>query len=303
VEDLPQVLGVRGLLDRLTCDISEWIEQSSSELQEMLRWQLLADSKYFRPMTIFAAHFAMSDAAPPPRVLRSAVALELFHNVSLIIDDILDRSRHRRGKPTLHCRFGNLPALMASGYITAAGFKMVAKDPFSVRLLADLLQRLGIAECLQWRLRREPLGVEDWRAVAGEDTGSMFETCAVLGTRNEHLRRFGRLLGMLYHGCDDVADIRGTVALGGGGNEDLRDGILTLPAAIAIADPETAVLFRNARAQTVGRLTERVAGALPDAEEHLDKLADEARREAEQCAVHPEPLFHLIRFTRALSRT
>ena len=39
----------------------------------------------------------------------------------------------------------------------------------------------GAAECLQWRLRRQPLGLEDWRAIAGEDTGSMFEICAALG--------------------------------------------------------------------------------------------------------------------------
>ena len=41
---------------------------------------------------------------------------------------------------------------------------------------------------------------------------------------------------MLYHGCDDVADVRGTTALGGGSEKDIIDGILTLPAAIAIRD-------------------------------------------------------------------
>ena len=98
----------------------------------------------------------------------------------------------------------------------------------NVQLLSELVKRLGVAEVMQWRLRRQPLGVEDWRKIAGEDTGSMFEVCACLGTRSDQLRRFGALLGMLYHGCDDVGDVRGAVALGGGGKEDLRDGILTL---------------------------------------------------------------------------
>jgi hypothetical protein len=44
-------------------------------------------------------------------------------------------------------------------------------------LLAELMQRLGVAECVQWRLRRQPLTVSDWRGIAGEDTGSMFEVC------------------------------------------------------------------------------------------------------------------------------
>jgi geranylgeranyl pyrophosphate synthase len=71
----------------------------------------------------------------------------------------------------------------------------------------------------------------------------MFEICSCLADRSGRLRTFGGLLGLLYHGCDDVGDVRGTVSLGGGGLEDLRDGILTLPAALAIRDPEIAELF------------------------------------------------------------
>jgi geranylgeranyl pyrophosphate synthase len=78
--------------------------------------------------------------------MRSAVALELFHNVSLIVDDILDRSRYRRGRLTLHCRFGELRAWMTAGYMTAGGFAMVAGDDYASRLLAELMQRLGVAE-------------------------------------------------------------------------------------------------------------------------------------------------------------
>ena len=68
----------------------------------------------------------------------------------------------------------------------------------------------------------------------------MFEICARLGSRDDRLQRYGLLLGMLYHGCDDVADVRGTTALGGGSEKDIVDGILTLPAAIATRDPATA---------------------------------------------------------------
>lgn len=87
------------------------------------------------------------------------------------------------------------------------------------------------------KLCGQPLGIEDWRQIASEDTGSMFEICACLGGGDERLRRFGQLLGLLYHGCDDVADVKGLEALGGGGDDDICDGILTLPASIAIRDP------------------------------------------------------------------
>jgi geranylgeranyl pyrophosphate synthase len=228
----------------------------------------------------------------------------MLHNMSLIIDDILDESRQRRGKPTLHYRFGNLPALMTAGYIVADGYRMVGNDPHDIRLFSELLTRLAAAECLQWRLRRQPLHVEDWRRIAGEDTGSMFEVCACVGTRTEELRRFGHLLGVLYHGCDDVGDVRGGRALGGGGEEDLRDGILTLPAALAIRDPAVAAVFQEPKpsAEQLGVMAMACQARLPEADGYLDAIASEAREEARLFAANPAPLIALVAHTRQLAR-
>jgi len=246
----------------------------------------------------------MLDGPIPDSTLRSAAVLEMMHNVSLIIDDILDESDERRGKSTLHCRFGLLPALMASGYIVADGYLMSAKDPFDISLFSELLKRLAMAECLQWRLRRSPLGVKDWLKIAGEDTGSMFEICACLGTRNENLREFGHLLGVLYHGCDDVGDVKGLESLGGGGEEDLRDGILTLPASLAIRDSRIRTLFCKPHPsdRELDVIGAAMRAKLPEAEEYLDKLAAQAKEEAQSRSPNPAPLFALIEHTRELSR-
>ena len=230
--------------------------------------------------------------------------MELFHNVSLIIDDILDRSPTRRGRATLHARFGELAALMTSGYIVADGYADLRDDPDAAALFSELLKRLAVAECMQWRLRRQKLGVEDWRKIAGEDTGTMFEVCACLGDTSGRLRRFGGLLGLLYHGCDDVGDVRGAAALGGGGEEDLRDGILTLPAALAIRDPEIAALFcapiprraiwRASRARTRRRCRRR----------RIILTGSRRRRAARRqlFAADPAPLLALIAQTRGSVR-
>ena len=298
---LSGALGVAADLRRLRAHITAWIEQSERDVRDPLRWQLLSSAKYFRPLTIFACYRSGSSGIVPTAVMRSAVALELFHNVSLIVDDLLDRSRYRRGRLTLHCRFGGLRAWMTAGYIMAGGFAMVAGDDYATRVLAELMQRLGVAECVQWRLRRRPLTVSDWRAIAGEDTGSMFEVCARLGTRDSRLRRYGRLLGILYHGCDDVADARGASALGGGGEEDIRDGILTLPAALALREPRVAALFRAPSNGNAPRLRRKFAEVLPQAERYLDDLAADAVSEAVRNAERAEALITLVRHTRALS--
>lgn len=283
--------------------IGHWTATRDPEIRTELEWQFMSGSKYFRPLTLFACYRSMNPGPIPDRIMTSALVVEMFHNMTLIVDDILDRSDERRGRATLHTKFGELNALMVSGYIVADGYEQLGGDVQAIGLMSELVKRLGVAECLQWRLRRQKLGVEDWRKIAGEDTGSMFEVCACLGDRTGRLRRFGALLGLLYHGCDDVGDVRGAVALGGGGEEDVRDGILTLPAALAIRDPRIGALFSK-EAPTDADLTELAAAfaaCLPEAEAYLDGVADEARREAALFCPNPAPLLAIVEQTRRLS--
>jgi geranylgeranyl pyrophosphate synthase len=302
-DDVIAELGASGEIGLLRERIATWLEGVDEELREPLSWALAGVPKHFRPLTLFACHRALLDT-PLSDAVELAFAVELMHNMSLVVDDVLDESEQRRGIATVETKFGRLTALMTSGYLVADAFDTIADDPFAVRHLAELLRRLGAAECLQWRLRRRPLGVEDWLRIAGEDTGSMFEICAVLGGRAERLRRYGHHLGVLYHGCDDVGDQRGLEALGGGGEEDIRDGILTLPAALAIRDPEVRELFLidDDDEQRLTALGEAFRAQLGDAEGVLDGVADSARAEAAQFANDPEPLLALVDQVRQLSR-
>jgi geranylgeranyl pyrophosphate synthase len=296
-------LGHRAEIALLRDRIDTWLRTVDPELRDPLAWAFAGVPKHFRPLTVFACHRAVHESRASTAV-DAAFAIELMHNMSLVIDDVLDESDERRGVPTLERKFGRLPALMASGYLVADAFEAVTHDPFAIRLLSELLRRLGAAECFQWRLRRQPLGVEDWRRIAGEDTGSMFEICAVLGARSERLRQYGHLLGVLYHGCDDVGDQRGLEALGGGGDEDIRDGILTLPAALAIRDPAIRDLFMidDDDSERLATIATAQRAQLDEAETVLERIADSARAEAREFAVDPEPLLALVDQVRQLSR-
>lgn len=303
-QDPVAALGAQEQIALLRRRIEAWLAGVDEELHEAVSCAFAGNPKSFRPLTLFASHRALHGDPVPDGAITRAFAVELAHNMSLVVDDILDESDLRRGVPTLQSGFGRLPALMASGYLVADAFDALADDAFGVRLIAELLRRLASAECLQWRLRRHPLGTEDWRRIAGEDTGSMFEVCAVLGAGSERLRRYGHLLGVLYHGCDDVADQRGVEGLGGGGEEDVRDGILTLPAALAIRDRSVRALFivEDADEQRLAELAHACHAVLEEAEEMLDAIAAEACAEAERSAADPEPLRTLVAEVRTLSR-
>jgi geranylgeranyl pyrophosphate synthase len=302
-DDVIAQLGASSEIQLLRDRLAAWLESVDAEVRDPLRWALAGMPKHFRPLTLFACHRAVRKT-PASVSVEFAFAVELVHNMALIIDDVLDESDERRGIATVERKFGRLTALMASGYLVADAFDVVAGDPFAIGHLSELMRRLGAAECLQWRLRRRPLGVEDWRRIAGEDTGAMFEICAVLGARSQRLRHYGHLVGVLYHGCDDVGDYRGLEALGGGGEEDLRDGILTLPAALAIRDPHIRELFGidNGDEDRLLALRDAYRASLDDAEAELDRIADAARAEAEQFADDAEPLLALVDQVRQLSR-
>ncbi len=105
--------------------IADWIDGADTTMRPMLAWQFDPRSKYFRPLTIFACWSARNTGAIPAALIERAAVLEMIHNVTLIIDDILDRSDTRRGVETLHKRFGLLPALMAAGYIVAEAYRAV----------------------------------------------------------------------------------------------------------------------------------------------------------------------------------
>lgn len=297
-------LGFRQEINLVESQLASWVDSCHSEMLPKMRWQFKPGSKYFRPLTIFSTYRSLVPDFPVPDwLIRCAVVIELFHNMTLVIDDILDKSTKRRGRDTLHHKFGELDALMASGYMVAEGYRLLETDVQAIHLFSELVKRLGVAECMQWRLRRKVLGVEDWRYIAAEDTGSMFEICSCLADRSGRLRSFGGLVGVLYHGCDDVADVKGTAALGGGGVEDLRDGILTLPAALAIRNPATAKLFskKNPSESELKQLSLAFNSELPQAEDYLDEVAQSAKQEAKLFAKDPEQLYLLIAETRRLS--
>ena len=79
--DFIAALGFEDDVARLRRAIDEWVGAASAEMQEALRWQFLGSAKYFRPVTVFSCYRALNDGELPGRVLQSALALELFHNV------------------------------------------------------------------------------------------------------------------------------------------------------------------------------------------------------------------------------
>ena len=93
-----------------------------ARLHEAMRYATLEGGKRVRPLLAFAAGEVA--AAAPERLEIAACAVELIHAYSLVHDDLpcMDNDVLRRGKPTVHVRFGEAQAMLAGDAMQALAF-------------------------------------------------------------------------------------------------------------------------------------------------------------------------------------
>jgi len=104
-DDVIARLGAAAEIALLRARIEAWLVEVDDELREPLAWALGGTPKHFRPITLFASHRAIH-TTPASRAVGLAFAVELMHNMSLVVDDVLDESDERRGIATVERRFG-----------------------------------------------------------------------------------------------------------------------------------------------------------------------------------------------------
>jgi geranylgeranyl pyrophosphate synthase len=197
--------------------------------------------------------FRLSDGrGEPPRAL--GAILEIIHAGSLVIDDIEDDSRTRRGDASIHVRYGMPLALNAGNwmYFWALGLVEALEPALPLvrerlhSVVVDVMGRCHLGQALDLgvdvaRLPRSAV----YRTVATSTslkTGALMELAARLGAiaagappgREEALARFGRRLGLGLQMLDDFGNLTARAEAGSDkALEDLRNGTPTWPWALA----------------------------------------------------------------------
>ena len=82
--------------------------------------------KRLRPFLVMLS--AYSVGARPSKVINAAIAVELFHNFTLVHDDIMDNAHKRRGRPTLHIKYDINTAILAGDNLLAIAYQHLLKD-------------------------------------------------------------------------------------------------------------------------------------------------------------------------------
>lgn len=274
--------------------VAEALEHVNHELIEVRSVRFLsshpwAAGKRLRPITFLLSNLCMRlekgrDMGVNGRESRLASAIELFHEASLVHDDLVDRAQRRRGSPTIQMSSGEGLALLIGDYLLFRGLKLVldaaqgAEDIRLAREMADtgLNIAMGEAEQLDRYLRRlddpERLAMKTYLDLIAKKTACFFAACAESGAAMEdadaqqrmHFREFGMNLGIAFQMVDDVMDVAGDPAVAQKTlRSNLDEGTVTLPMIHVLASqPRFATLLEMGQQPTPDSADHRAFSSL-----------------------------------------
>ncbi len=236
-------------------------------LATAMRWAVLPGGSRLRPGLCLAVAEACGDD-DPGLADAAAAAVELLHCASLVHDDlpVFDDAELRRGRATVHRRFGEPVALLAGDGLIVRAFEVLgaAGTRYPERLpavLAEVARGVGAPHGIVAGQAWESEPRVDLSAYHRAKTGALFEAAAAAGAaaagHDPHpWRTLGSHLGEAYQVADDLFDagLSGTVP---GAKAPGRDAALGRPNA-------TATLGVDGARARLGRLTRLAREAIPE---------------------------------------
>ncbi len=220
-------------LQRVERCLEQWVPADApAGLGEAMRYAVLDGGKRLRPLLVMAAAEAVYGGPLAPAAelaaLRAACALELVHAYSLVHDDLpcMDNDVLRRGKPTVHVRYGEAPALLAGDALQALAFELLVpgdgslSDAQSARLCRQLALAAGHSgmaggQAIDLAGVGQVLTQPALEDMHRRKTGALLLASVTMGAtavasagqRWEPLEAYGRALGLAFQVVDDILDV------------------------------------------------------------------------------------------------
>ena len=192
--------------------------QQPSQLYEPIAYHMALGGKRIRPvLTLMACDAMGGDLA---QAIDAAVGLEMFHNFTLLHDDVMDNADVRRGKPTVHRRWGDNTAILSGDTMLTIATQYIART--ANPQVMDLFNKTAIEiyEGQQWDMdfeQRNDVTVEEYinmiRLKTSVLLGCALKTGALLADADvgdaDTLYRAGVNMGLAFQLRDDMLDVWG----------------------------------------------------------------------------------------------
>ena len=190
-------------------------------LYEPVSYSLSAGGKRLRPSLALMAADAFGNAAE--RAERPAVGLEIFHNFTLLHDDVMDQSDMRRGRPSVHAKWDVNTAILSGDTMLTLATRCVSDvDDSILRRVLDTFNEMALRVYEGQRLdmdfeKSDKVGLEDYIRMISDKTGALLGAAAKIGALiggasdkdAEHMAEYGVMLGLAFQIQDDWLDVFG----------------------------------------------------------------------------------------------
>jgi len=276
--------------DLLELELTRQLKADPDPIAVPMRRLLEAGGKRMRPRLVQLTA-QLGPQYEPHRTAELAAAVEMLHNATLVHDDYVDESTHRRGRPTVAAAEGAERAIAVGDYYFAKATRLIAETGNAgvTQTIAAALEAICESQIDDVALRGAFPGDHDsyLRVVRGK-TAALFSAACASGAQLasaspevvETLRRYGDLLGVAFQMADDMVDF--SPSSGKPVGLDIRQRVLSLPLIYAAEDREVGAEVRRLLAGSLGdeevaRVTELVTSS-----DALRRVGDEARALVEE---------------------
>jgi octaprenyl-diphosphate synthase len=231
-------------LDRVEENLRTFSSSPNPLISEISTYLFQKKGKRIRPALLILCSKLLDYRGDEHLVM--AALVEFIHTASLIHDDIIDNADFRRGRDSVHARWGpNVSVLLGDYlYIKTIGLSLQSAHPEIVRILSEVTSRMIEGELTEYHSSGNlETSEKDYVDVIDRKTASLFSAAcqigAVLGraTADEERRLvdYGRNLGLAFQVTDDLLDFQGNEKrLGKPVLSDLSEGRITLPLIYAL---------------------------------------------------------------------
>lgn len=223
-------------------------------LYDPIKYSLEKGGKRLRPLLAMMACNVFSDEVR--RALPGAVAVEVFHNFTLLHDDIMDNAAVRRGKPAVHRKWGTNSAILSGDAMMIYSYQLLEKtDNALLSRIFHIFNETSMKVCegQQYDMDFESLErvpMEEYLEMISLKTAALLAGAAVIGALTggadaqdcEKIYDFAMNLGMAFQIRDDILDSYGCEdSLGKKIGGDITEGKKTFltTAAMEAADEDS----------------------------------------------------------------